>query len=297
MPSPKISVIIPAYKAADTIMASLNSVFAQTYQDYEVIIVNDRSPDNLNEMLDTIKNARVKIINHETNLGASAARNTGITAAKGDYVAFLDSDDVWYPHKLQMQLDFMTATDNSVKANCTSFAMLRTNGRKNDRILERDKNWNQIMLGGCTVSPGSTMMAERTLFNNDNIGPYNTQLRRLEDWDWLLSYCSKYKLGVIEEVLVEVRVSGYPSYHIAKNAAEKIWELKENFVRHNYGTKAVDFFKAGIEVENCGTAFRNKKYAVAMTHLMRATITSPARAMHLIKRVVQKLKTADFALD
>src|SRR5215204_4079119 len=101
--TPRVSVIIPAYSAAQFIGATLESVFAQTYADYEVVVVNDGSPDTaeLEEVLKPYAQ-RINYITHE-NRGLSGARNTGIRAARGEFVALLDADDLWEPHYLERQ--------------------------------------------------------------------------------------------------------------------------------------------------------------------------------------------------
>src|SRR6185369_5886632 len=103
--TPKVSVIIPAYNIASFIVETLESVFAQTFTDYEVIVVNDGSPDTenfegaLRPYLDRI------VYLKEENGGASVARNAGLQAARGEFVAFLDGDDVWLPNYLEAQMD------------------------------------------------------------------------------------------------------------------------------------------------------------------------------------------------
>lgn len=105
--SPMVSVIIPAYKAADHIAAALSSVFAQTYTDFEVIVINDGSPDS-EQMELAIAPSRSRIIYlNQQNRGPSGARNLGIQHARGEFLAFLDSDDAWLPHYLEEQLRFL----------------------------------------------------------------------------------------------------------------------------------------------------------------------------------------------
>ncbi len=106
---PKISVIIPAYNVAPYIGETLDSVFAQTFADYEVIVVNDGSPDT-----EDLERALARFIGRldylkQENRGASAARNTGLHAAQGELVAFLDADDLWLPNYLDEQVKFMRA--------------------------------------------------------------------------------------------------------------------------------------------------------------------------------------------
>lgn len=111
MPSDKlVSVIMPAYNCADLIRQSIRSVIAQSYEHWELIIVNDRSTDDTAHILRQFAEAdpRIRVIDLEENGGPANARNTGMQHAMGKYFAFLDSDDLWLPCKLERQLDFMS---------------------------------------------------------------------------------------------------------------------------------------------------------------------------------------------
>ncbi len=99
---PHVSVIIPTYNRARYVTAAIDSVLAQTFTDYEIIVVDDGSTDNTKEVLQSYKD-KIHYI-YQPNKGVSAARNTGIKAAKGEWIAFLDSDDEWLPEKLEMQM-------------------------------------------------------------------------------------------------------------------------------------------------------------------------------------------------
>lgn len=101
---PLISVIIPTYDRAYIIGRTIESALQQSYQNIEVIVVDDASRDNTSAVVQGIGDGRVRYIRHTTNKGGSAARNTGISAAKGFYIAFLDSDDIWLPQKLELQV-------------------------------------------------------------------------------------------------------------------------------------------------------------------------------------------------
>jgi glycosyltransferase involved in cell wall biosynthesis len=103
MKSPLISVIVPAYNTSRTIAETLDSVLAQTFEDYEVVVVDDGSPDDVAELV-ARSYPQVRLVRQE-NRGLAGARNTGIKEAKGEYVAFLDSDDVWLPRKLELQVE------------------------------------------------------------------------------------------------------------------------------------------------------------------------------------------------
>ena len=104
-----VSIITPAYNAAEYIAETIESVLSQTYPKWEMLIVNDCSKDNTAEIVQSyaVKDNRIKLINLKQNSGAAVARNTAIQNAKGRYIAFLDSDDLWKKEKLQKQLNFM----------------------------------------------------------------------------------------------------------------------------------------------------------------------------------------------
>lgn len=103
---PRVSVVIPTYNRAHLITDSVKSVLNQTYRDFELIVVDDGSKDNTAEVLGGYKGS-IKYIRQE-NAGVSAARNRGITEARGDYIAFLDSDDMWFENKLELQMSFFS---------------------------------------------------------------------------------------------------------------------------------------------------------------------------------------------
>lgn len=106
-----ISIVVPVYNAAPYIENTVQMVLQQTYQDFELILVDDCSTDNsvalLEELLEQRKDVRLRLVKKERNQGAAAARNTGLDMASGRYIAFLDADDVWLPHRLEAGLGFM----------------------------------------------------------------------------------------------------------------------------------------------------------------------------------------------
>jgi len=99
---PRISVIIPSYNRANTIGRAIQSALSQSYQDFEIIVIDDGSTDHTEEVIRSFQDSRIRYIRHNRNRGGSAARNTGIHAARGEYIAFLDSDDEWLPQKLEL---------------------------------------------------------------------------------------------------------------------------------------------------------------------------------------------------
>jgi glycosyltransferase involved in cell wall biosynthesis len=104
---PKVSVVIPAYKQADFLGQAIQSVLDQTYSNFEIIVVNDASPDHTAEVVDRFTDARLRYLVHQENRGLPATRNTGMRASSGEFIALLDADDFFHPEKLQAHVDFL----------------------------------------------------------------------------------------------------------------------------------------------------------------------------------------------
>jgi glycosyltransferase involved in cell wall biosynthesis len=186
-----VSVVIPAYNAARTLKATVESVFEQTVQNFEIIIVDDGSRDDTTAVARSIEDARVKVVT-QANGGAAAARNTGIKAARGEYVAMLDADDLWMPHKLERQLAVLNSGEdvNAVQSGVyfvndnLEVISVRPCFESKDALLETllFQNLPGLM---------STLMVERAVF--EKIGCLDTKLVILEDWELairLSRYCN-----------------------------------------------------------------------------------------------------------
>jgi glycosyltransferase involved in cell wall biosynthesis len=118
-------VIIPAFDRPDFLAKAVRSVLDQTVADFEIIVVDDGSPNNLRPVLDALRDPRIACIRHESNQGEAGARNTGILHARGDYVAFLDDDDEWEPDKLRLQLEVFRRNADHVGCVYGGFVMVR----------------------------------------------------------------------------------------------------------------------------------------------------------------------------
>ena len=112
MSDPLVSVIIPTYNRADTIGEAIDSVIEQTYSEIEIIVIDDGSRDNTSQILENYGD-KIRVV-HQANSGVSASRNRGIKIAVGEFLAFLDSDDLWLPTKLSRQIDMLKRTDSSI---------------------------------------------------------------------------------------------------------------------------------------------------------------------------------------
>ena len=135
MTEPLVSVITPVYNSEKFLGETIQSIQKQTYAHWELFLVDDGSTDRSMEIAESFakKDSRISIIQLQTNQGAAGARNEGINCANGKYVAFLDSDDLWMPEKLELQVHFMEA--NQYVFSFTSYRIIRENGEKRDKVV------------------------------------------------------------------------------------------------------------------------------------------------------------------
>lgn len=200
--SPKVSVVIPTFCRPESTKRALSSVVAQTFSDFEIIVVDDGSSDDTMQVVQGLGIDRLRVIRHETNRGPAAARNTAVAVAKGEWIAFLDSDDVWKPEKLARQMTRLQAAPANVSACATGY-YLHKGGRELTIIPNLPPGTFRFnILFGCAISPGTTLLVKRKVF--DEIGLFDERLRRLEDWDWLLRYAQHYDIVFVPEPLANI---------------------------------------------------------------------------------------------
>lgn len=193
----RFSVIIPVYNRTDTLRSAIESVFLQTYQDYEIIVVDDGSDLKVAQCLEPYM-GRIRYIRHTKNRGVSAARNTGIIASQGEYVAFLDSDDIWLPEKLERQ--------NEVFAKGWMICYCDEFWYKKDRFINQgpkhEKFGGQIftkILDICRISPSSCSI-HKSVFKK--CGLFDENMRVCEDYDLWLRISSEYYIFFMQEKLI-----------------------------------------------------------------------------------------------
>ena len=193
-----ISVVIPTYNRSVLLERALDSVLAQTLPADEIIVVDDGSTDNTVSMLKS-RYPGVNLITQD-NRGVSAARNAGIEAARHDWIALLDSDDVWHQNKLEKQLQGLNNSPEYLI--CHSDETWIRNGFRVNQMNKHKKVGGYIFqhcLPLCVISP-SAVMIHRLLF--DEVGLFDETLPACEDYDLWLRLCSRYPVLYIEEALV-----------------------------------------------------------------------------------------------
>lgn len=204
MPQPVVTAVIPNYNYAGYLREAVDSVLDQTYENVEVIVVDDGSTDASREVIESY-GERVTAIFQE-NCGVAAARNNGVAAGSGDFVAFLDADDRWLPDKVKKQV--AAFVDDEV--GLVHVGLREIDGEGNDVCSRSDGMSGSVadelllferpvILGG-----GSGLMVRRTVF--DAVGGFDTAMSTSADWDLFYRVASRYQVGFIPDVLLEYRV-------------------------------------------------------------------------------------------
>lgn len=173
----KVSIVTPSYNSSDYIEETIQSILAQTYQNWELLITDDCSSDNSCEIIKTFaeKDSRIKLFSLDTNSGAGAARNKSIKEATGRFIAFCDSDDCWYPDKLQKQLAFMEATDCAM--SYTSYMTCDENDKITGIVVCRKQETLKSML------KDDKMGFLTVIYDVKKIGKvFMPLLRKRQDW-------------------------------------------------------------------------------------------------------------------
>lgn len=213
---PIISVVIPSYNRGHCLKKCLESVLNQTFQDIEVIVVDDASTDETNALIMALSDPRIRYIAHEVNRGGAAARNTGIKAAQGEFVAFLDSDDTWVPQKLEKQLALLN--EKGLEYGYVYSWFIRNNpqgeelGRDHfsidgpalDKLLERN-----------FIGTFSSIMVRRSaLLSVDGL---DEKMKSCQDWDLFIRLSRITKVCCVEEYLVHYLQNRKDKHRISSN--------------------------------------------------------------------------------
>ena len=198
-----VSVIMPTYNCGVFIEETIVSIQAQTYQNWEIIIVDDCSKDNTKEIVEALieNDSRIKYHCLETNSGAAVARTTSMKFAQGEYIAFCDSDDLWMPKKLEKQLKFMS--DNDYAFSCTSYEQIDENGKSLDKIIKiiNKTDYNRLLLD-CPVG-NSTVM-----YNVKKMGKFEVPniRKRNDDALWLTMLKKEKYIWGLSDTLMRYRI-------------------------------------------------------------------------------------------
>jgi len=206
--SPTVSVIIPTYNRAHMVGRAIQSVLAQTYQGFELIVADDASTDNTEEVVKSFNDERLKYIRHEENSGTSAApRNTGIKMARGEYIALLDSDDEWLPEKLEKQLDrFKSVSPDIGVVYCGFFYVSERTGRTLFEVAPAERGDVFELITAKHILGDTTPLVKKECFQK--AGVYDTEFLSCQSWDMWIRVARHHKFDFVPEILAKFYIHG-----------------------------------------------------------------------------------------
>lgn len=234
-----VSVIMPSYNTAEYIKETIQSVLAQTYDNWELIIVDDCSTDNTDEVVaDFLSDTRIRYIKNDINSGAALSRNRALREANGKWIAFLDSDDLWEPQKLEKQIAFMK--DNDYAFSYTDY-MIRLNGEWLPYIYNGpDKVTRRKMYDYCYFSTITVM------YDRDVIGLIQIEdLRKNNDYAMWLQAIEKSNCYRFPECL-----SYYIKHEGSVSSGSKFKLIKWHYILYKKGLHKSSFTAVALTVRN-----------------------------------------------
>ncbi|MGO4994993.1 glycosyltransferase family 2 protein [Jeotgalibaca porci] len=230
-----ISIVVPSYNREKTIKRCIDSLLLQTYKDLEIIIVDDASTDNTEDIIKLYNDERLHYVKLDKNGGACRARNAGIEIARGEYIAFQDSDDEWDVTKLEKQLVFLEKL-NADMVYCAYTRIIETTGKKElfPRIMPPTQDkiestfYRMLLENTCSTQ---TILCKAACAKEIR---FDETLPRLQDWDWALRVAQKYSVGFQKDPLVKAYIQNdsitrsHKKYVIAINIMYNKYSQKIN---------------------------------------------------------------------
>ncbi len=206
---PLVTVIIPTYNRSALLPRAIKSVVMQSYQNWELLIVDDGSSDNTAQLVASYKDERIKYLHHVINRGAGAARNTGISSARGEYLTFLDSDDEWLPRKLEIQLGVFS-NSQMLNLGIVSCQFIISEGEleitSSKRVFKGDV-FNDVLARKARLNETPTLMVRRRVVQPDVM--FDEALSNYQDMDYVLRIVRHSQMDVVDEPLVRVHVGNW----------------------------------------------------------------------------------------
>lgn len=203
MASPCVSIILPTYNRVALLPRAIDSVLDQSYRDLELIVVDDCSTDGTEQELLKITDPRLRLIRQKVNSGPSAARNAGIRASTGQYIAFQDSDDEWLPGKIEKQISLLEQRDVSGSYPAACYSRFIVSHRSKQTIVPSDPQDNLSGHIYKRLLYENTMGTPTTIYRKDILdllGYFDESLANREDWDLALRVSRDYTIAFLDEV-------------------------------------------------------------------------------------------------
>ncbi|WP_148864356.1 glycosyltransferase family 2 protein [Marinobacter fonticola] len=244
---PTVSVIIPVFNRAHLLRRTIDSVVAQSFPDFEVLLVDDCSDDDPAAVVESFGDSRLRYLRQPQNQGVAAARNRGLREAKGEYIAFLDDDDEWFPEKLALQVELFRRSSPEVGLVYTGVETVADDGSYTLQVPSaRGDLYRELLVRNLLHGGGSNIMIPRNVIAR--VGFFDENLPAIEDYDYWLRICRWYKTEVVSAPLIR-----YNDFRVPLEGKER-QERRSLDVKANLDARARFFEKHGAEMRRAGLA-------------------------------------------
>lgn len=254
-----VSIIIPSYNRENTIFNAVNSLLEQTYHNIEVIVIDDCSSDRTEEVVSGIEDARVRYYRLPKNSGACVARNKGVELAQGEIIAFQDSDDIWHHDKLEKQLTYLK--EYSYEFVSCAFNRISTEGTSVHGAMDCPEDqivlWCKLLNNNWVST--QTIVCYKYCFEKIAFDP---NVKRYQDWDLALQAARYFRIGSLNESLVDVFLQDNSITNTVKSEDAKLFVVKKHFsdVDFNKPQMAAQYYKTLADVNRRRSPHTAGKY-------------------------------------
>lgn len=283
----RVSIVIPVYGRQTLGERALRSARSQDVEGKEIVVVDDASEPPFQLPADLAADVSIRVVRHEENRGAGRARDTGVAAARGEWIAFLDSDDYWLPGTLAPRLELaeraFAATRDPMVAHAAGFVLdRRTNsGQHQETRIPLPSADIEDFLSGCWFAHGSTALLRREAFAR--VGETDPGLRRFEDYDWFVRFAlAGGRLEVWPHVAAIIEVSRKPRVAAVEDVVTHL-RAKYTDPRGPYRLprKAINRLEACFDFELASSLSADKRWLPTFVHLARSFWRLPRMTLHL----------------
>jgi glycosyltransferase involved in cell wall biosynthesis len=277
-----VSVIIPTFGRHSVVREAVQSALTQTYPVHEVIVVDDGSAPKITHETIGIEDKRLKIVNLSYNSGAAAARNAGIVKSEGDIISFLDSDDLWFPDKIEIQMKYYNnySKFNILTGIACGWNVRDSNNRRNFSRIPLSSNDYKDFISGCWFSPGSTLVVSREVFSV--VGLFSENLRRLEDFEWFLRFASAGGSLISAPMIgASILKNGGARYADVRVAAEEILRNVKFVSAHLASNTVSRRLRSWLHLEMAAAARNERRWNALILHLALSFLITPRSSFHL----------------
>lgn len=225
---PLISVVIPVYNGEKTIRETVESILNQSLSDFELIVINDGSQDSTLEIVSSLQDSRLKVFSYP-NAGLAASRNRGIAQASGDYISFIDADDLWTSDKLEAQFKVLQANSHAAVAySWTDFIDESSQFlHQGSHITVNGNVWANLLVANFLDNGSNPLIRRQAL---TEVGGFDESLKAAEDWDMYLRLAAHYHFVAVSSPQILYRVSvNSMSAHVDKQEAESLKVIERAF--------------------------------------------------------------------